>query len=206
VPTTDDYGQGVNIAALTDAPDASKLAKDIANALAPRGVMRFASASERGATLVGSQAPAEGMATWLRDVKRLEVYDGSAWVVPPQPVTTTTSGATAASGFTMINWEGWKAGPVTTINFACARTGSNIFSDKVGSIPDTTIGTLPAGWRPPDTIYACVGDGFGNGECAITAAGVISIRSWSTNASGSTTTGGIITGRNLRVTSTFIQP
>lgn len=80
MPTTDDYGQGVSIASLTDAPNAESLAKNIANALAQRGTMRFASAATRGATLVGTAAPVEGMQTWLQDVNRLEAYDGSAWV------------------------------------------------------------------------------------------------------------------------------
>jgi hypothetical protein len=80
MPTTDSYGQGVNIASLTDAPDARKLAADIANAIAQRSIMRFNSASTRGATLVGDYAPVEGMLTWLRDINRLDLYDGSAWV------------------------------------------------------------------------------------------------------------------------------
>ena len=77
--TTDDYGQGVSIAALTDAPNAESLAKNIANAITPRSVMRFASASARTAALTGVAAPVEGMLTWLQDVNRLYVYDGSAW-------------------------------------------------------------------------------------------------------------------------------
>ncbi|MFJ7176396.1 hypothetical protein ACIQXA_08310 [Streptomyces massasporeus] len=77
MPTTDDYGQGVQIASLTDAPDANKLAKDITNAIAQRSVLRFASSSARGATLT---APVEGMLTWLQDVNRLDLYDGSSWV------------------------------------------------------------------------------------------------------------------------------
>jgi hypothetical protein len=80
MPTPDDYGQGINIASLTDAPDAGKLAKDIANGIAQRSVLRFASASARGATLIGATAPVEGMVTWLQDVNRLYVYDGSAWI------------------------------------------------------------------------------------------------------------------------------
>lgn len=77
MPTQDDYGQGVNIASLTDAPDANKLAKDIVNAIAQRSVMRFTSASARGATLT---APTEGMLTWLYDVNRLDLWDGTTWV------------------------------------------------------------------------------------------------------------------------------
>ncbi|CAL9665843.1 hypothetical protein SUDANB1_07207 [Streptomyces sp. enrichment culture] len=80
MPTPDDYGQGINIASLTDAPDASKLARDIANAIAQRSILRFASASARGATLVDEAAPVEGMLTWLQDVNRLDLWDGSAWV------------------------------------------------------------------------------------------------------------------------------
>lgn len=98
--TTDDYGQGVNIASLTDAPDAGKLAKDLANTLAQRGVMRFSSASTRGATLT---APVEGMPSWLQDANRLDIYDGTAWrpvlvggatVANAQQTTITTSSIT----------------------------------------------------------------------------------------------------------------
>lgn len=202
---TDDYGQNITLMSLSDAPSIPKAIADLAAGAIPRSVMRFASATTRGATLAGAFAPVEGMVTWLMDVDRLEVYDGSAWVTPPQPVTSTTSGATAASGFSLVGFQGWKTGHVATINLAVARSGSNIVSDGGGSIPDTVIGTLPADWRPPDTVYAGVGDGFGNGECSITAVGVVSIRSWSSNSSGSATVG-IVTGRFLRVTQTFIQP
>ena len=80
MPTTDDYGQGVQIASKTDAPNAEKLAKDIVNAIAQRSILRFASASARGATLTGATAPVEGMLTWLQDVNRLDLYDGTTWV------------------------------------------------------------------------------------------------------------------------------
>ena len=80
MPTTDDYGQGVQIASKTDAPNAEKLAKDIVNAIAQRSILRFASASTRGATLTGATAPVEGMLTWLQDVNRLDLYDGTTWV------------------------------------------------------------------------------------------------------------------------------
>ena len=80
MPTTDDYGQGVQIASKTDAPNAEKLAKDIVNAIAQRSILRFASASARGATLTGATAPVEGMLTWLQDVNRLDLWDGTTWV------------------------------------------------------------------------------------------------------------------------------
>lgn len=80
MPTTDDYGQGVQIASKTDAPNAEKLAKDIVNAIAQRSILRFPSAFTRGAALAGASGPVEGMLTWLQDVNRLDLYDGSAWV------------------------------------------------------------------------------------------------------------------------------
>lgn len=99
MPTTDGYGQGISLISLTDAPDLPKGIADLAAGLIPRGILRFASASTRGATLAGDFAPVEGMLTWLNDVNRLDVYDGSAWVA----VSTGTSAWTTiglASGFT----------------------------------------------------------------------------------------------------------
>lgn len=78
MPTTDAYGQGIQIAALTDAPNANTLAYNIVNPLVPRSVMRFASASARNATIA---SPVEGMMAWLQSENLLTVYDGSAWVV-----------------------------------------------------------------------------------------------------------------------------
>lgn len=75
--TTDDYGQGVSVATLTDPPDAETLAKNIANTIVARSVMRFSAASARTA---GITSPAAGMVTYLSDVKRIDYYDGAAWV------------------------------------------------------------------------------------------------------------------------------
>lgn len=104
----DSYGQGVVVASLTDAPNAETLARNIADAIAQRSVMRFASASTRASTLT---SPVEGMVSWLQDVNALYLYDGSAW----QPImiggatvsdqqsasfdaTSTTFGTTASAG------------------------------------------------------------------------------------------------------------
>jgi len=75
--TTDDYGQGLSVASLTDAPNAEALAKNIANALAQRSIMRFASASARNAAI---SSPVEGMAAWLQDSNLITIYTGSAWL------------------------------------------------------------------------------------------------------------------------------
>lgn len=77
MPLTDSYGQGVVYPTLTDKPNAQTLGQGIVEGLTPKVVMTFASAVGRGATI---KKPVPGMVTWLKDVGRLEVYDGSAWV------------------------------------------------------------------------------------------------------------------------------
>lgn len=95
MPTQDDYGQGVQIASLTDAPDASKLARDIANAIVQRSNMQFADAAERNARLT---SPVAGMEAWLKNEKLKTVYDGSAWVVMAAGTSSWTT-PTLVSGF-----------------------------------------------------------------------------------------------------------
>ncbi|WP_381801232.1 hypothetical protein [Streptomyces niveus] len=74
--TEDSYGQGVMIAALTDPPDAKTLAQNLAEGIVALSNMSFASSSERSATIT---SPVEGMRTWLRDVDREDIYDGTGW-------------------------------------------------------------------------------------------------------------------------------
>lgn len=96
---TDDYGQGIQILGLTDAPDLPKGLTQLAAGLTPRSIMRFASSSARGAALVGTAVPVEGMVSWLQDVNRLEVYDGTAWVAMSTGSSAWTT-ISLASGFT----------------------------------------------------------------------------------------------------------
>lgn len=81
MPTTDKWGQGIQLWQMTDAPDIPAAIKAVADGVIPRGVLRFTSSSSRGATLVGDYAPIDGMLTWLDDVKRLELRVDGAWVV-----------------------------------------------------------------------------------------------------------------------------
>lgn len=78
MPTTDSYGQGIGIWQMTDAPSIPDAIKAVADGLIPRSILRFASASERGATVT---APVEGMMAWLQDQNLLTLYDGTTWVV-----------------------------------------------------------------------------------------------------------------------------
>lgn len=185
MPTPDDYGQDVSIASLTDAPDASKLAQDIANAIAQRSVMRFASATERGATLVGDAAPVEGMTTWLQDVNRLEVYDGATWVTPPATLTSTSSGLSVASGFSLNDFAGYREGRMVVVDIYLSRTGATINATD-GNMLDTVCCTLPSGWRPlHGTINSCYDTGVVHGGWAVGTDGICTLRTASNDlASG----------------------
>lgn len=77
MPTADAYGQGIQLAALTDPPNIEALSPAM-NAILARGVLRFASATARGATLT---SPVDGTATYLIAEGRLEVRISGAWVV-----------------------------------------------------------------------------------------------------------------------------
>ncbi|MFE9432306.1 hypothetical protein ACFYNA_15110 [Streptomyces sp. NPDC006640] len=97
--TTDGYGQGIGLWSMTDAPSIPDAISLFAAGVLPRLRMTFASASARGATLIGSSAPVPGMMTWLTDVGRLDVYDGSAWVAMSVGTSSWTT-ISLASGFT----------------------------------------------------------------------------------------------------------
>lgn len=77
MPLTDSFGQNVPYPTLTDKPNAQTLGQGIVENIVPKSVMTFPSAIVRGATIVN---PVGGMCTYLKDVARLELYDGDAWV------------------------------------------------------------------------------------------------------------------------------
>ncbi|MEU6768500.1 hypothetical protein ABZ916_39080 [Streptomyces sp. NPDC046853] len=95
---TDVYGQNITLWDLTMAPDIPAAIAAVAAGVIPRGVLRFASASARGATLVGPVAPVDGMLTYLQDVKRLDARIDGTWVALSVGASSWTT-ITPASGF-----------------------------------------------------------------------------------------------------------
>ena len=194
--STDAYGQNIGLWAMTDAPSIPDAIKLLSDGVIPRGVMRFASASARGAALAGATAPVEGMASYLLDVNRLEVYDGSAWVTPPQTLTSTASGLTAGSGFAVNDFAGYREGRVTMVDAYVARTGGTI-NESGGNITDTVCCTLPSGWRPThQTINSTWDNGVVSGGFVVGTDGICTLRS---------ATGDITSGTNLRLHLMFIK-
>lgn len=193
MPTTDEWGQGVDLASLTDAPDLPKAIKDLADGVIPRSVMRFASASARGATI---DTPVEGMPTWLQDVNRLEVYDGSGWVTPEPSLASTTSGLSVESGFSLNTFAAYRQGKVVSVDIYLARTGATI-SEAAGNIVDTECCMLPSGWRPThQTINGTWDSGVAGGGFVVGTDGICTLRS---------ATGDISNGSNLRMHVVFIK-
>lgn len=194
MPITDAYGQGFTSLDYGDAPDLKVMGEGLLKVVR-QTVMPFASATARSAAIA---APLAGMTTWLSDVGRLEVYNGSAWTPPAPAVTTTTSGATAGSGFSVTSFSGRRTSSgVTMLNLTVTRTGTTIPADAAGNIADTSVATFPAGWRPPEQLLSLIDDGFGAGSVVIDTAGLVTLRTWSGG-------GAIVAGRNLRVTALYI--
>ncbi|MFE0039449.1 hypothetical protein [Streptomyces sp. NPDC059015] len=163
--TTDDYGQGVSIASLTDAPNAETLAKNLANAITSRSVMRFASASARSAALVDAATPVEGMVSWLQDTNRLYVYDGSSWVEIPQrrkSQATLTSSTSQTSGEILTGLSITMATKAST-TYILRATGlvrSTLVTDRVDLLirRGTTTGGTQVGGAVHFTSVATTGE------------------------------------------------
>lgn len=195
MPTTDDYGQGVSIASLTDAPNAESLARNIANAIVQRSVMRFASASARAAAIT---APTAGMVAYLQDTKQLTFYDGTQWVVFYGFTDETTAGAVAASGWSIGAFKARKTNGVCSFSVEVIRTGARIGASSAGNVEDTLMCALPPGWRPDMNTSVICGNGFGFGEARVETDGQIYLRAWATD-------GEISTGDTVRVSGCYVQ-
>lgn len=65
-------------------------------------------------------------------------------------VETTTSGATAGTGWSLTSFTGRKTCGVCSVWLVLSRTGVTLTGDAQGNIADETMVTLPAGWIPPE--------------------------------------------------------
>ncbi|MFD6035716.1 hypothetical protein ACFWHF_14415 [Streptomyces griseoincarnatus] len=110
--------------------------------------------------------------------------------------TTTTTGLTAATDFTVTSFSGRRSGKVVTVDVFVQYTGAGINVTNPGdNITDTPMCTLPSGWRPPETMNAIWGSGAVHGDTNIATTGVMSLR---------TTSNDIVTNANIRVVASWI--
>lgn len=92
---TDSYGQDITIPALTDTPSIATIGTAMDETVG-QTVMRFASASERNATIT---SPVAGMQAWLDTEKLWTGYDGTQWTVMAAGASAWTT-ISLASGYT----------------------------------------------------------------------------------------------------------
>ncbi|MFD4551421.1 hypothetical protein [Streptomyces sp. NPDC058466] len=109
--------------------------------------------------------------------------------------TTTASGLTAASGFSVNDFRGYKSGKIIVIDMYMLRTGGTITA-TTGNITDTAICTVPSGWRPTNgTINGAWDDGTSEGGFVVGTDGICTLR---------TASGDIILNRNIRLHAAFV--
>lgn len=122
----------------------------------------------------------EGMYVDDQALNQLLRYSGSAWQEVARVPVVVTSGSSASSGWgTAAVSAVVTTGPLSAGTFSCVRTGANLVPGSDGNIsPDNAMGTLPSSLWPAATRYVSCGNGDGMGECSVSTAGVISLRSW----------------------------
>ncbi|MFE4203962.1 MULTISPECIES: hypothetical protein [Streptomyces] len=116
---------------------------------------------------------------------------------PLESATVTTTGAVAATGFSLTGLHARRISGVQSFSVVVSRTGSTITSPTGSNITDLPLVTLPLGWRPAYDMELTASDGFADGAAYLSTAGVITLRTWSA-------AGTIQAGRDIRVSGCFV--
>jgi hypothetical protein len=112
--------------------------------------------------------------------------------------TVVTSGFTPTSGFTVNNFEARKINGVCSFGLDLSVvTTISAGSGPPWNLPDTVIGTLPAGFTPPRTYTAVFGTGFADGEADVTSSGTVTLRS--------TNSYDITAGNTVRISGSWVM-
>ncbi|WP_055601695.1 hypothetical protein [Streptomyces aureus] len=129
----------------------------------------------------------------------LQRWNGTSWVnyQPPVEVETTTGGATALAGWTVVSFSARRSRGLATVLLTVTRSGADITASATGHINDEALCTLPAGWRPAIDYEASACDGIGNGGANFWTNGQVNLRTWSSN-------GSLVAGRHVRVSATYV--
>lgn len=127
----------------------------------------------------------EGMYADDQTNNRLLRYSGSGsvWDEVARVPVSVTSGYSASTGWATSALRAKViTGPVVVGLVSMTRTGADLTGGADGNIsPDTPVVTLPSSLFPLNTAYVACGNGSGMGECSISTAGVVSLRSWTSN-------------------------
>jgi hypothetical protein len=129
---------------------------------------------------------------------------GAVWRTYRPPVETTetvTAGLTMSGGWALRAWTGRRRHGICTVKIEARRTGAAITANAAGNITDSTLCTIPSGWRPAEPYEAVVSDGYGSGTALIETGGAVRIRTWSGGGTIDDTQ-----DNTYRVTATYILP
>lgn len=113
----------------------------------------------------------------------------------------TTTGATAASGWSLTTFSGRRKSGTTTVNLLLNRTGALIGESSAGSgnvTGDPAVVTLPSGWCPPENMVVIGANGSNAGDIAIDTNGICTIRSTTGSA-------GFATASNIRINASWLD-
>lgn len=184
---------GTPYPAYTDTPDVPRDLLALVQALEPYTNLRFASTTARDTAI---PTPVTGQMCMVAG--RPYCYTGAAWEAVLSTgravdVTSTTSGAVIASGFTLSNFWGYKASGVVSI--AVYLTTTAALTASAGNVSDTLCVTLPVGYRPLTPRSIVFGNGLITGEAYIATDGTINLRAASDTVSA---------GSNIRLSDTFV--
>ncbi|MFD7067143.1 hypothetical protein ACFV97_07850 [Streptomyces sp. NPDC059913] len=116
---------------------------------------------------------------------------------PPRDVESITTGAIAASGYSVSQYTARRVGGVCSFTVEVTRTGTKIDVPAGGNITDQTVATLPTGWRPAYDVEGAASDGYGDGGVRIGANGTVLLRTWVPG-------GTIQSGRNIRISAAYV--
>jgi hypothetical protein len=132
----------------------------------------------------------------------------SLYPPPTQGVETTTTGFTLADStqFSLNTFYARRFNGVVTIQvYLTTLKTISAGSTAPYNLPDITVGTLPAGWRPPITNTAIFSTGYADGEADVKADGTIVIRTTNTYSIRNATDGSGGSADNIMLTCTFVQ-
>ncbi|MFI0736407.1 hypothetical protein ACH4S9_46670 [Streptomyces sp. NPDC021225] len=116
---------------------------------------------------------------------------------PPLAVESATTGFAVASGYTLNQYVARRGNGMAFFVLEVTRKGAQLDVPAAGNItPDESIGTVPAGWRPPADIELPVSDGFGEGSARLNTSGGLTLRTWSGG-------GALRNDRNIRMSATY---
>ncbi|MER7955421.1 hypothetical protein [Streptomyces sp. NPDC096030] len=129
----------------------------------------------------------------------LQRWNGTAWAnyQPPVEVETLTGGVTMLPGWSLVSFNARRTRGIVSLLLSVTRSGATITANSAGNIDDEALCTLPAGWRPAFDMEVSACDGFANGGANIWVNGQVNLRTWSP-------TGVLMTGRNVRVSATYV--